>query len=59
MAKSKPITVIAATWDQIAAAFDEWASRYEDAPDSFSEGFGDDYGQSCAAYLIELLEEGH
>jgi hypothetical protein len=58
MATMKPITVIAATRDQIADAFNEWLRRYEAEPDAFESGYGavGDYGTVSADYLISILE---
>lgn len=55
----------------IAKAFNEWMRRYTDEPEQFDrewqyvgdflkqqgEGVEPDYGASCAAYLLKLIDE--
>lgn len=55
---------------KLAAAFNEWMRRYTDEPEKFDRewkvvseflaekhaGQEPNYGQTCAAYLIELMQ---
>jgi hypothetical protein len=55
---------VTATQDEIAAAFTEWDRRYREEPERFmSEArrllteTPETYGQACAPYLIQILNE--
>jgi hypothetical protein len=47
----------------MAKIFNEWAKRYSEAPDSFSNILDDDgrpvedYGENCATYFRRLADE--
>ena len=49
--------------EKYARAFREWELRYRNDPKNFLSEFQksqksvDDYGESCAAYFLRLLEE--
>lgn len=59
------------THPTIAKAFNEWMRRYTEEPEQFerewqtvgqyleqqTEGIEPDYGTSCAAYLLKLIDE--
>lgn len=54
---------IVATQTQLAAAFTEWERRYRENPEQFFTQqqklaqSPETYGESCAPYFIEILEE--
>lgn len=54
MSENYEITYLV-TRPQLAMAFSEWLLRYEEDPSSFEEGYGDDYGDVAANYLLKLL----
>lgn len=46
------------TESDLATAFTEWESRYRENPENFTEEKGEpqEYGKSCANYLLKILE---
>lgn len=48
---------IAATTDELAAAFRLWEQRYLADPAGFAPEPAPDYGSACARYVLELLAE--
>lgn len=52
-----------ASTKEVADAFNEWARRYAENPNEFSEILDEngvpyaDYGERCASYLAKLLNE--
>jgi hypothetical protein len=55
---------VTATQDEIAAAFTEWERRYREEPERFMSEAArllretpETYGQACAPYLIQILNE--
>ena len=51
------------TQQRMAAVFDEWAKRYAESPDEFSEILDEDgkpvtgYGERCARYFEQIARE--
>lgn len=46
-----------ATIEDVAAAFDEWSRRQDADPDAFGDPNMPGYGDACARYLFDLLDE--
>ena len=39
---------------ELTSVFNEWLRSFEENPDDYMNASGDDYGESCADYFIEL-----
>jgi hypothetical protein len=56
--------IISATQEQLAKAFTEWDRRYREEPERFQseserllKETPETYGEACAPYLIQILDE--
>jgi len=56
--------MVAATEEELAAAFTEWDRRFREEPDRFMseakrliKGTPETYGEMCAPYLTSILDE--